>query len=107
MIVTITNPKGGTGKTTLVRALSGTVTYAGNDVFLIDADSRANTMRWVTMSKQMEVWPDRLDAESCLDLNQTYKLALRHQQEGKIVFLDGMAQPMETCSLGYTVPTSS
>jgi cellulose biosynthesis protein BcsQ len=43
MIVTIANPKGGTGKTTLVRALSGTAAYAGNQVFLIDADSRANT----------------------------------------------------------------
>ena len=42
-IVTIANPKGGTGKTTLVRALSGTAAHAGNDVFLIDADSRANT----------------------------------------------------------------
>ena len=40
MIVTIANPKGGTGKTTLVRALSGTATHAGNDVFLIDAVSR-------------------------------------------------------------------
>ena len=35
MIVTIANPKGGTGKTTLVRALSGTAAHAGNDVFLI------------------------------------------------------------------------
>lgn len=75
MIVTIANPKGGTGKTTLVRALSGTAAHAGNDVFLIDADSRANTMRWVTMSKQMDVWPDRLEAESCLDPNQ----ASRHE----------------------------
>ncbi len=46
MIVTIANPKGGSGKTTFVRALSGTAAHAGNDVFLIDADSRANTMRW-------------------------------------------------------------
>ena len=77
MIVTIANPKGGTGKTTLVRALSGTAAHAGNDVFLIDADSRANTMRWVAMSKQMEVWPDRLEAESCLDPNAIYKIALQ------------------------------
>ena len=88
MIVTIANPKGGTGKTTLVRALSGTAAHAGNDVFLIDADSRANTMRWVTMSKQMNVWPDRLEAESCLDPNQIYKLALQRQYEGKVVFID-------------------
>lgn len=54
MIVTIANPKGGTGKTTLVRALSGTAAHAGNDVFLIDADSRANTMRWVTVSKRLK-----------------------------------------------------
>jgi len=46
MIITVANPKGGTGKTTLVRALSGTAADAGNDVFLIDADRRANTMRW-------------------------------------------------------------
>ena len=45
MIVTIANPKGGTGKTTLVRALSGTAAHVGNDVFLIDADSRANRGR--------------------------------------------------------------
>ena len=88
MIVTIANPKGGTGKTTLVRALSGTAAHAGNDVFLIDADSRANTMRWVTMSKQMNVWSDRLEAESCLDPNQIYKLALQRQYEGKVVFID-------------------
>lgn len=88
MIVTIANPKGGTGKTTLVRALSGTAAHAGNEVFLIDADSRANTMRWVTMSKQMNVWPDRLEAESCLDPNRIYKLALERQFEGKIVFID-------------------
>lgn len=88
MIVTIANPKGGTGKTTLVRALSGTAAHAGNDVFLIDADSRANTMRWVTMSKQMEVWPDRLEAESCLDPGRLYKMALDRQRDGKIVFVD-------------------
>ena len=88
MIVTIANPKGGTGKTTLVRALSGTAAHAGNDVFLIDADSRANTMRWVTMSKQMNVWPDRLEADSCLDPNQIYKHALQRQYEGKVVFID-------------------
>jgi cellulose biosynthesis protein BcsQ len=88
MIVTIANPKGGTGKTTLVRALSGTAAHAGNHVFLIDADSRANTMRWVTMSKQMNVWPERLEAESCLDPNRIYKLALERQNEGKVVFVD-------------------
>jgi chromosome partitioning protein len=88
VIVTIANPKGGTGKTTLVRALSGTAAHAGNDVFLIDADSRANTMRWVTMSKQMNVWPERLEAESCLDPNRIYTLALERQHEGKIVFVD-------------------
>lgn len=88
MIVTIANPKGGTGKTTLVRALSGTAAHAGNDVFLIDADSRANTMRWVAMSKQMNVWPDRLEAESSLDPNEIYRMALRRQEEGKIVFID-------------------
>lgn len=88
MIITIANPKGGTGKTTLVRALAGTAAHAGNDVFLIDADSRANTMRWVTMSKQMNVWPDRLEAESCLDPNRIYEMALWRQQEGKIVFVD-------------------
>lgn len=88
MIVTIANPKGGTGKTTLVRALSGTAAHAGNEVFLIDADSRANTMRWVTMSKQTGVWPPGLQAESCLDADRIYQLALAHQQEGKIVFID-------------------
>lgn len=88
MIVTIANPKGGTGKTTLVRALSGTAAHAGNQVFLIDADSRANTMRWVSMSKQMGVWPDRLEAESCLDPDRIYKLALERQKDGKIVFID-------------------
>lgn len=88
MIVTIANPKGGTGKTTLVRALSGTAAHAGNQVFLIDADGRANTMRWVSMSKQMGVWPDRLEAESCLDPDRIYKLALERQQDGKIVFID-------------------
>ncbi|WP_075293090.1 ParA family protein [Pararhizobium arenae] len=88
MIVTIANPKGGTGKTTLVRALSGTAAHAGNDVHLIDADSRANTMRWVSMSKQMDLWPDRLKAESCLDSNAIYNIALQRQQEGKIVFVD-------------------
>jgi cellulose biosynthesis protein BcsQ len=88
VIITIANPKGGTGKTTLVRALSGTAAHAGNDVFLIDADSRANTMRWVTMSKQMNVWPERLEAESCLDPNRIFTLALERQHEGKIVFVD-------------------
>ena len=88
MIVTIANPKGGTGKTTLVRALSGTAAHAGNDVHLVDADSRANTMRWVSMSKLMGVWPDRLEAESCLDPNAIYKIALQRQGEGKIVFVD-------------------
>lgn len=104
MIVTIAKSKGGAGNITLVRALSGTVAHAGNDVFLIDADSRANTMRWVTMSKQMDVWPDRLEAESCLDPNQIYKLALHHQQEGKIVFLDGDGAANGNLFTGYTVP---
>jgi chromosome partitioning protein len=45
-------------------------------------------MRWVTMSKQMNVWPDRLEAESCLDPNRIYKMALERQFEGKIVFID-------------------
>ncbi|WP_160011039.1 ParA family protein [Rhizobium sp. 18055] len=88
MIVTIANPKGGTGKTTLVRALSGTAAYAGNPVYLIDADSRANTMRWVDISKQMNVWPERLDASSCVDADKIYDLALSQQKAGKIVFID-------------------
>lgn len=33
MIVTIANPKGGTGKTTLVRALSGTAAHAAMTCF--------------------------------------------------------------------------
>lgn len=57
-------------------------------MFLIDADSRANTMRWVTMSKQMNVWPERLEAESCLDPNRIYKMALQRQRQGKVVFID-------------------
>ena len=88
MIVTIANPKGGTGKTTLVRALSGTAAHAGNQVFLIDADSRANTMRWVTISQQTGLWPERLEAESCLDADRIYALALDRQKQGNIVFID-------------------
>lgn len=88
MIVTIANPKGGTGKTTLVRALSGTAAHAGNAVFLIDADSRANTMRWMEMSKLMGLWPDRLQAESCLEAEVIYELALAQQAAGKMVFID-------------------
>lgn len=88
MIVTVANPKGGTGKTTLVRALSGTAADAGNEVFLIDADSRANTMRWVDVSRQAKVWPPRLDAISSLDADQIYQTAIDQQQNGKIVFID-------------------
>lgn len=88
MIVTIANPKGGTGKTTLVRALSGTAAAAGNKVQLIDADSRANTMRWVEVSKQLGVWPDHLEAEACLDAGKIYERALAEQATGKIVFID-------------------
>ncbi|KQU81227.1 hypothetical protein ASD00_35600 [Ensifer sp. Root31] len=45
-------------------------------------------MRWVTMSKQMNVWPERLEAESCLDPNRIYKMALQRQRQGKVVFID-------------------
>lgn len=88
MIITVANPKGGTGKTTLVRALSGTAADAGNDVFLIDADRRANTMRWVDVSKRMSLWPKRLDAISSLEPSAIYKIARQQQATGKIVFID-------------------
>lgn len=88
MIVTIANPKGGTGKTTLVRALSGTAVNAGNKVYLIDADSRANTMRWVEVSKSLGRWPEGLEAEACLEATKIYERAISQQASGKIVFID-------------------
>jgi chromosome partitioning protein len=45
-IVTITNQKGGSGKTTVTMGLAGTLALRGQKVLVVDADLQATASRW-------------------------------------------------------------
>lgn len=51
-IVTITNQKGGSGKTTVTMGLAGTLALRGQKVLVVDADLQATACRWASAAEE-------------------------------------------------------
>jgi chromosome partitioning protein len=56
-IVTVTNQKGGAGKTTLVMQIGGTLGLRGNKVLIVDADPQGTATRWAAAASDGSPFP--------------------------------------------------
>ena len=56
-IVTITNQKGGCGKTTVAMGLAGTLGLKGYKVLVVDADLQATASRWACAAEEGQPFP--------------------------------------------------
>ncbi|RFF27245.1 MULTISPECIES: ParA family partition ATPase [unclassified Wenzhouxiangella] len=56
-IVTITNQKGGCGKTTVAMGLAGTLGLRGHKVLVVDADVQATASRWAFAAEEGKPFP--------------------------------------------------
>ena len=56
-IVTITNQKGGCGKTTVAMGLAGTLGLRGHKVLVVDADLQATASRWACAAEEGRPFP--------------------------------------------------
>lgn len=56
-IVTITNQKGGCGKTTVTMGLAGTLALRGHKVLVVDADLQATASRWACAADEDQPFP--------------------------------------------------
>ena len=56
-IITITNQKGGCGKTTVTMGLAGTLALRGNRVLVVDADLQATASRWSCAADDDQPFP--------------------------------------------------
>lgn len=89
MIITMANTKGGSGKTTVMRALAGHAVHLGFRVTILDCDSSENATRWMDYSKEAGIWPDLLDvipvngASELIDIASSYASLDNH-----ITFID-------------------
>ena len=66
MIISAAIPKGGTGKSTMLRTLASVALHRGYSVTLIDGDRRQNMNRWFQMLGDAGNRPDRLQLVSAM-----------------------------------------
>ncbi|MGN6770065.1 MAG: nucleotide-binding protein, partial [Rhizobiaceae bacterium] len=64
MIISAAIPKGGTGKSTMLRAIASVALHRGYSVTLIDGDRRQNMSRWLEMLGEAGNRPDNLQLVS-------------------------------------------
>ena len=57
MIISAAIPKGGTGKSTMLRTLASVALHRGYSVTLIDGDRRQNMNRWFQMLGALAIVP--------------------------------------------------
>lgn len=104
MIITVAVSKGGVGKTTLVRSLTSVACNRGYEVFIIDADSKQNAARWVTMLTALENKPENLSLASILDdAEQLATVALAQEEAGKLVIIDTEGNVNDDASAAMSV----
>ncbi|MEI9402652.1 ParA family protein [Mesorhizobium argentiipisi] len=81
-------PKGGTGKSTMLRALASVALHRGYSVTLIDGDRRQNMSRWFQMLGDAGNRPDSLQLVSAMTPQEIVEAAVRHNSERSVVLID-------------------
>ncbi|PZV40144.1 ParA family protein, partial [Mesorhizobium kowhaii] len=88
MIISAAIPKGGTGKSTLLRTLASVALHRGYSVTLIDGDRRQNMNRWFQMLGDAGNRPDRLQLVSAMSPQEILDAAATHNGERSVVLID-------------------
>ena len=88
MIISAAIPKGGTGKSTLLRTLASVALHRGYSVTLIDGDRRQNMNRWFQMLGEAGNRPDRLQMVSAMTPQEILRAAATHNGERSVVLID-------------------
>ncbi|MBZ9709570.1 ParA family protein [Mesorhizobium sp. ESP7-2] len=81
-------PKGGTGKSTMLRALASVALHRGYSVTLIDGDRRQNMSRWFQMLGDAGNRPDSLQLVSAMTPQEILEAAAHHNGERSVVLID-------------------
>jgi chromosome partitioning protein len=83
VVVAFVSQKGGTGKSTLARALAAIVAHAGLSVRIADLDPQQSTvMEWERLRKDRRLTPIRVEAF------EDPEAAMRSGEEGELLILD-------------------
>jgi cellulose biosynthesis protein BcsQ len=88
MIMSAAIPKGGTGKSTMLRALASVALHRGYAVTLVDGDHRQNMSRWFQMLGDAGHRPDSLQLVSATTPQEILDAAARHNGERSVVLID-------------------
>ncbi|RUW89923.1 ParA family protein [Mesorhizobium sp. M7A.F.Ca.US.010.02.1.1] len=88
MIISAAIPKGGTGKSTMLRTLASVALHRGYSVTLIDGDRRQNMNRWFQMLGEAGNRPDRLTMVSAMTPQEILRAAATHNGERSVVLID-------------------
>ncbi|RWJ01276.1 ParA family protein [Mesorhizobium sp.] len=88
MIISAAIPKGGTGKSTLLRTLASVALHRGYSVTLIDGDQRQNMSRWFQMLDDAGNRPDKLKLVSATSPQDILEAAGKHNGERSVVLID-------------------
>jgi len=96
-IISIQNPKGGSGKTTLATNLAAYYANVGRSVLLIDADQQASAREWHAARDSDDI------AVMGLDTKSTLKQAGTHAQHFDVTIIDGSAKLEELLAPAISV----
>ncbi|RWX66489.1 ParA family protein [Mesorhizobium sp. M2A.F.Ca.ET.039.01.1.1] len=88
MIISAAIAKGGTGKSTLLRALASVALKRGYAVTLIDGDVRQNMSRWAQMLKEAGNRPETLQLVSATTPREILEAAELHNGDRSVVLID-------------------
>lgn len=88
MIISAAIPKGGTGKSTMLRAIASVALHRGYAVTLVDGDRRQNMSRWFQMLDEAGNRPDSLQSVSAATPQEILDAAARHNGERSVVLID-------------------
>jgi cellulose biosynthesis protein BcsQ len=88
MIITVAGPKGGVGKSTLVRSLASVATHQAHRVFVIDADARKNIERWSLLLDRFGNKPENLEIVAITTPTDILAIAQEQDRDGKLVIID-------------------
>ncbi|RUX11355.1 ParA family protein, partial [Mesorhizobium sp. M2A.F.Ca.ET.042.01.1.1] len=88
MIISAAIAKGGTGKSTLLRALASVALNRGYAVTLIDGDVRQNMSRWAQMLKEAGNRPETLQLVGATTPREILAAAELHNGDRSVVLID-------------------
>ncbi len=88
MIISAAIPKGGTGKSTMLRAIASVSLHRGYAVTLVDGDRRQNMSRWFQMLDEAGNRPDCLDLVTAATPQEILDAAALHNGERSLVLID-------------------